>query len=71
MKVHQPDKHGPGVRETSVTIRESVTDDQRERLFAWAAIALAAALAAGAILVAWHEFASPYPPAGVSDGIDP
>ena len=54
-----------------MTIRESVTDDQRERLFAWAAIALAAALAAGAILVAWHEFASPYPPAGVSDGIDP
>ena len=54
-----------------MTIRESAVVDQRERLFAWAAIALAVALAAGTLLVAKYVIDSPYPPAGVSDGIDP
>jgi hypothetical protein len=54
-----------------MTIRESVVVDERQRFFAWAAIALAALLAAGALLVAKYVIDSPYPPAGVSDGIDP
>ena len=54
-----------------MTIRESVVVDERQRFFSWAAIALAVLLAAGALLVVKYVIDSPYPPAGVSDGVEP
>ena len=54
-----------------MTVRKSATDDARDRrLYAWAAIAVAFVLAAGTALVARYVFANPYPPAGISDGVN-
>lgn len=46
-------------------------DDARARTFAWGAVVLAVILATGALLVGWHIISDPWPPAGVSEGIDP
>ena len=54
-----------------MTIRESVMDDRRARNFAWGAIVLAVLLATGTLLVAWHIISNPWPPSGVSEGVDP
>ena len=54
-----------------MTIRESVMDDARARTFTWVAVVLAAALTAGTLLVAWRVISNPWPPSGVSEGVDP
>lgn len=54
-----------------MTIRESIMDDKRARTFTWAAIVFAVGLATGTLLVVWHILYNPWPPAGVSDGVDP
>jgi hypothetical protein len=54
-----------------MTVRRSAVADARARRLAWAAAIAAATVIGAGLLAAWRASYNPWPPAGVSEGVDP